>query len=77
MITKNQIQKLVKLFTTFSAHLSIFLIVNAVLWAVWLLILNRPFDFTSWPLYVSSSWLAILVIHFLVTYYKFRVGEKE
>jgi lysylphosphatidylglycerol synthetase-like protein (DUF2156 family) len=77
MITKSQIQKLVKLFTTFSTHLSIFLIANAILWAAWVFLFKRSFDFKSWPLYFSAIWLAVLIVHFLFAYYKFRVRKDD
>lgn len=75
MITKNQIQKLVKLFTVFTTHLTIFIFMNLILWGVWLI--YRPFSFYSWPFYVSAVWLTILVIHLLVTYNFFRTNENE
>lgn len=77
MLTKNQARKLVKLFTTFNTHLSIFILVNAVLWGAWLFVLNRTFDFKSWPLYFSVGWLIILAVHLLVTYTEFRIKKNN
>jgi purine-cytosine permease-like protein len=66
----NQLQKLVKLFTTFKTHLSIFIIANAVLWAVWLL--TDTTSIYSVPLYISFAWSVILLVHYFIAYRKFR-----
>jgi len=75
MDSKKQIQKLVKLFTTFSTHLSVFIIVNAVFWIIWLS--GHPFDFYSWPVYLSASWLVILGVHCIVTYEIFSTKKNK
>jgi hypothetical protein len=75
MVTKNQIQKLVKLFTTFTTHLTIYISINVILWLFWLF--YKPFSFYVWPFYVSSIWFTLLVIHLLVTYNVIRINEKK
>jgi hypothetical protein len=75
MESKSQIRKLVKWVTTFKSHLTIFIVVNMVLWAIWLL--NNAFDFNSLPLYISVIWSVILVIHYLVAYEKIKLTKNN
>jgi hypothetical protein len=75
MESKSQIRKLVKWVTTFKSHLTIFIVANMVLWAIWLL--NNAFDFNSLPLYISVIWSVILVIHYLVAYEKIKLTKNN
>jgi len=72
MESKNQIRKLAKLLITFKSHLTIFVVVNMILWAIWLV--KDGSDINSLLLYISISWSVILMIHYLVAYeiIKFR-----
>ena len=70
MDSKNQLQKLIKLFTTFSTHFTIFIVTNIIFWGIWLF--SQPFSFYSLPFYVSAVWFVILAIHCLVAYQKFK-----
>jgi 2TM domain len=74
METKSHLRKLVKLFFSFEIHLTIFIIANSVLWMVFLLSNQAGFD--SLPLYISIIWSAVLIVHCLVAYEKFRVNKK-
>lgn len=75
METKTQLQKLIRLFTSFSAHFTIFVVVNTALWVIWLS--NQPFQFYSWPVYVSTIWLALLAIHCVVAYEIFSLKKNR
>ena len=74
MATNNQLSKLVRLFTTFKSHLTIFIIANVMLWAIWFL--TDGTNINSFPLYISVSWFVILAIHYLVAYEKIQAQKK-
>lgn len=75
METRSQLSRLVKLFTTFKSHLTIFIVVNVVLWAIWLLGSRR--DLNSFLIYISLIWFAILAIHYIVAYEIFNVKKNN
>jgi hypothetical protein len=75
MESKSQIRKLAKLLMSFKSHLTIFIIGNMLLWAIWLL--NNSFDFNSLPLYISVTWSVILMIHYLVAYEIFKLKKNN
>jgi hypothetical protein len=74
METKNHLRKLLKLFFNFEVHFTLFIIVNSVLWMIFLFSNKAGFD--TLPLYISISWLAVLVIHWLIAYEKLRINKK-
>jgi hypothetical protein len=75
MKTKSQVQKLFKLLTAFKTHLTIFLIVNSILWLIWML--RGTVDFNSLLLYITIIWSAILVVHYAVAYEIFQTNKKD
>jgi 2TM domain len=75
METKTHLRKLLKLFFNFEIHLTLFIIVNSVLWMIFLLSNQAGFD--SLPLYISIVWFVVLIIHWLVAYEKFRINKKH
>lgn len=75
METRRQIWKLVKLFTKFENHFLLFIAVNLILWIIALI--SGVKDLNSWPMYITLSWLAVLVIHCLVTYFKFQKNQEK
>jgi hypothetical protein len=72
MITRSQLQKFINLFTVFSSHFTVFVVINLALWIVWRLVYNVSFDFQSGLAKFTMIWLGILVIHLLITWYNFR-----
>jgi 2TM domain len=74
METKSHLRRLVKMFFSFEIHLTLFIIVNSVLWMVFLLTNQGNFD--SLLLYISLIWSAVLIVHCLVAYEKFRINKK-
>jgi len=74
MESKNQIRKRAKLFVNFKSHLTIFIIVNIILWTIWLI--TDGTNLNSWQLYISISWAVILTVHFLITYEVFQLKKK-
>jgi hypothetical protein len=75
METKSHLRKLVKLFFSFEIHLTLFILVNSVLWMFFLL--SNKANFDSLLLYISLIWSAVLIVHCLVAYEKFRVNKKQ
>ena len=75
MKTKNQIQKLAKLFIAFKTHLTVFVLVNAILWIG--LLLKGTVDLNSSLLYISIAWAVILLAHWLVAYEIFQTNKKD
>lgn len=75
MESKTQLRKMLRSFFSFETHLTLFIIVNSVLWMVFLL--GNPVDLNSLPIYISVIWSVILVIHCLVAYEKLRIHKKH
>jgi hypothetical protein len=75
MKTKNTVQKLFKLLTAFKTHLTIFIIVNSVLWLIWML--RGTTDFNSMLLYITITWSAILTVHYAIAYEIFQTSKKD
>ena len=75
MESKNQISKLARLFVNFKSHLTIFIIINLLIWSFWLI--TDGSNLNSWPLYISVGWAIILAIHFLIAYEVFQLKKKQ
>jgi 2TM domain len=75
METKNQLRKMVRSYLSFETHLTMFIVVNSVLWMVFLL--GNPVKIDALPIYISIGWSVILMIHCLVAYEKMRAHKKQ
>lgn len=69
-----QLLREAKALGTFKMHLSVYLIVMALLWLAWFFVNGT--GTVAWPVYPSIAWGAVLVFHFLSVYRLFRTGKK-
>lgn len=70
----NQMGRLVRVFTVFKTHASIFIVVVGLLWCIWLF--GDKSEFLPWPLYPSFIWSIILLVHYIVASGVFRKVTK-
>jgi 2TM domain len=75
MEPKSQLRKLLRTFFSFETHLTLFILINSVLWIVFLM--GNPADMNTLPVYISVIWTLILIIHCLVAYEKMKVHKKH
>ena len=47
----------------------LYLIVNAVIWAMWLFVLPEEATTVVWPAFVTGGWAIGLVVHGVLTYW--------
>src|SRR5579871_4787803 len=47
-------------------HFTVYVIVNVILWAIWLLIPDKSSSFPAIPLIVTGAWTVILIVHALI-----------
>jgi len=73
---RKQLKQDVNVFSRFALHFSIFVGANITLWVSWLAA-GGTLEFTAWPLYLSSGWGIVLLIHFYKTYRQFREQKKN
>jgi|CXWL01.1.fsa_nt_gi hypothetical protein len=66
----NQMWHLVRVFSGFKSHLSIFIVVNGLLWVIWLFVGGIAVH--PWPLYPSGIWGVVLLIHYFAASGTFR-----
>jgi len=65
----------VKARAEFNLHLGIYLLVNAAVWIVWLMLVPRELLFFALPLLVTFGWGLGVAIHGLVTWTKSGMAE--
>lgn len=70
----NQLLRLVRVFTVFKTHVSIFIVVMALLWLIWLF--GDRTKILPWPVYPSFIWSVILLVHYMVASGAFRKVSK-
>jgi len=70
----NQLLRLVRVFTVFKTHSSIFIVVMALLWLIWLF--GNRAEIMPWPVYPTFIWSVILLIHYLIASGAFRKTPK-
>ena len=47
-------------------HFTIYVVVNVIIWAVWLLIPNKGADFPAVPVIITGAWGVVLIAHALI-----------
>jgi hypothetical protein len=49
-------------------HFATYVVINVIVWAIWLLIPNKGDSFPIFPLIVTGAWTVVLLVHaFIVT----------
>lgn len=69
----NYLWKMAKARVEFKAHFRKFLLVNLLLWAIWLMvnISNKSPEWSfPWPIYVTLAWGLVLFLHYYRVYMK-------
>ncbi len=67
----NKLWKMAKARVAFKAHLRKYLLVNALLWCIWLMvnIANKTGSWTfPWPIYPAAIWGLVLIIQYFSAY---------
>ncbi|MBN8877862.1 MAG: hypothetical protein E6Q24_04520 [Chitinophagaceae bacterium] len=64
-----------QIFLRFNTHLSIFLVVLPILWLVQYI--ERDIWGPEWLIVISIVWGSVLLIHFLVSWWKLRIKRNQ
>ncbi|HEX2848410.1 MAG TPA: 2TM domain-containing protein [Chitinophagaceae bacterium] len=64
-----------QIFLRFNTHLSIFLVVLPILWLVQYI--ERDVWGPEWLIVISIVWGSVLLVHFLVSWWKLRIKRNQ
>ncbi|MGN6293064.1 MAG: 2TM domain-containing protein [Chitinophagaceae bacterium] len=64
-----------QIFLRFNTHLSIFLVVLSILWLVQYI--ERDIWGAEWLIVISIVWGSVLLVHFLVSWWKLRIKRNQ
>ena len=72
---EHQVEKRQKFHMGVLLHFSVFVVVNLIVWAIWLLIPNKADSFPAIPLIITGAWTVILIVHSVLVGVSHSPGE--